>query len=263
MQTNYLLTIQETLNDTVRLFGLVTFKEIELDFLKEYVRCLKPIAEGIRSLEGEKSTFYGCLLPELMRMQRILTSLHSEGLTFCIPLVEVLTQSLTKRFEKFFNLEDPKAKEGVLASVSHPFFKLKWVPMINREFIKNLLIEEVRKLNQKDPTNFNIPTEAIQDRESYYMFLDDPNCSASSDHNSNTTAMDLEVLQYLSDNNINLNSLDKYPNIKNLFLKYNTCLPSSAPVERLFSFGGMIMRPHRRKMNDEIFEKLVILKTVK
>lgn len=39
------------------------------------------------------------------------------------------------------------------------------------------------------------------------------------------------------------------------------CVPaSSAPVERIFSQSGLIMRPHRAKMSDTVLEALVFLK---
>lgn len=39
------------------------------------------------------------------------------------------------------------------------------------------------------------------------------------------------------------------------------CVPaSSAPVERIFSQSGLIMRPHRAKMSDTLLETLVFLK---
>ena len=48
--------------------------------------------------------------------------------------------------------------------------------------------------------------------------------------------------------------------LKKMALKLNTILPTSAAVERLFSCGGLIMRPHRNRLNDDHFESALLLK---
>jgi hypothetical protein len=46
------------------------------------------------------------------------------------------------------------------------------------------------------------------------------------------------------------------------YAKFLLNIPAtSAPVERIFSIGGAILRPSRRKLRDEIFEKLIFLKS--
>ena len=45
-----------------------------------------------------------------------------------------------------------------------------------------------------------------------------------------------------------------------LFIKYNTGLPSSAAVERLFSTAGDVLRPKRACLSEANFEHLVFLK---
>ena len=45
-----------------------------------------------------------------------------------------------------------------------------------------------------------------------------------------------------------------------LFIKYNTPLPSSAAVERLFSTAGDVLRAKRSSLDEVNFEELVFLK---
>ena len=49
-------------------------------------------------------------------------------------------------------------------------------------------------------------------------------------------------------------------NLLNLFIKYNTPLPSSAAVERIFSIGGDILRAKRSALTAFNFEHLIFLK---
>ena len=54
--------------------------------------------------------------------------------------------------------------------------------------------------------------------------------------------------------------LNKYPNVKAAFAKFNTPLPSSAEVERMFSIASLPNAPRRGLLSDESFEKLLFLK---
>ena len=54
--------------------------------------------------------------------------------------------------------------------------------------------------------------------------------------------------------------LNQYVHVKQVFIRYNTPIPSSAPVERLFSVAGLIRTAKRNRLSDHMFETLVLLK---
>lgn len=53
---------------------------------------------------------------------------------------------------------------------------------------------------------------------------------------------------------------DKYPHLHELALKVLSVPASSAPVERVFSAGGLLMRPHRASLGSKMLTSLIFLK---
>ena len=72
--------------------------------------------------------------------------------------------------------------------------------------------------------------------------------------------LELELLQYLEDKRTTIDMLHDYNFIKNIFIRYNTNLPSSAPVERMFNFATILNSSRRHAIADKLFEQSVFLK---
>lgn len=66
---------------------------------------------------------------------------------------------------------------------------------------------------------------------------------------------------YMNDVIVGPEIWEKYPALKEASFYFNTPLTSSAPVERLFSFAGIVNTPRRNALSDLSFEKLVLLKS--
>jgi len=69
----------------------------------------------------------------------------------------------------------------------------------------------------------------------------------------------VEALYFLDDRSKEMQTLSSYSNVCSMFLEYNTSLPSSAWVERLFSTGGLIRTPRRNELSNAVFQQLIML----
>ena len=143
-------------------------------------------------------------------------------------------------------------KDALLAAVSCPKFKLRWLRDAGRrERVKELLTAECHKTAPAAQSPASVPaTSASQGETDFFNF------EAETEE---TYSVEKEVMDYLM-SAYDLQILHQFSKIKMIFLKYNSPTPSSAPVEWLFSLGGLVLTPRRNRLSDKRFEKLLLMR---
>lgn len=166
-------------------------------------------------------------------------------------------QAIKRRFASVLESSD-----AMLAAVTLPKFKLRWVrDQRKKEMIKGILVAECHKFvpgpEQQPARKLVSPTTppdsgSSKDKEQdFFSFEDDDEHFAS---------VETEVMSYLKTAETGMEILQQFPTIKEICLKKNAAIPSSAPVERLFSLGGLVLSPKRNRLSDQRFEKLLLMR---
>jgi len=238
--------------------------EQEYLYIEEHVAVTRPIAHALDILQGENNTFYGMVLPCLLSLQQKLRTLNQTKWTYCKRLIETLQTSIENRFASYFDFTSIEAKEASIAAFSHPYFKNKWLTCISRDKHEQLLsifkTAILSELETEQPSTSTTSTESTELHCQLSSFFDFGNNTLTDKTILNNNNLELIILQYFAHPSNDYNSLNNYQSIKNIFLQYNTSLPSSAPVERLFSFATIINSPKANRLSDELFEQRVVLK---
>lgn len=215
---------------------------------------MSPVSMALDKLQGEENCFLGILMPTILEVRKKLLAL-SPTLTHCTILADALIHSIERRFEHLFQF-DSASKVYAVAAASHPNFKLRWVPNDKKQWVKDAFIAEAIK-HHKINSSVNACTEGIEPtcEDDFFNFDDDV---AETTSNSEIT---IECLRYLEDgHSASPKVLQGYPAVRSVFRMLNATLPSSAPVERLFSKGALISVPRRNRISDKRFEQLLLLK---
>ena len=177
----------------------------------------------------------------------------------CGPLASVVENAIHNRFGKM--LEDD---ECLLASASHPHFKLKWLNNTEKvDYITKKMSNEIKHLGDiasSESSSTEGETNEAEDDFFLPLLKSEGRAARKKDASS-------EVKEWLQQPVANrLKSPAIHPamfpssTFVSCFMKHNTAIPSSAAVERIFSLGKNILRPNRALLSDKHFEMLTFLK---
>ncbi|RXN02294.1 AC9 transposase [Labeo rohita] len=122
-------------------FGMTAITEREHQFIREYCTVMKPLTVALDILQGEDNCFHGTLLPTVETLIFKTLELNS-GLQILVDLPEAVVMAIKTRFAEVLESED-----AVLAAVTLPKFKLRWLRTQDRkDKAKASLLAECWKL---------------------------------------------------------------------------------------------------------------------
>ena len=241
-----------TLNELCTSISLRSFTEKELVFLKEHCVVLEPLSRGLHILQGEDHCYYGTLLPTLQTIVKKTKAEIPNLSPAATRLAYAIESSIKRRFSHVFD-----SKEAIIAALASPKFKVKWVDLQEKkDAYKQMMIDELRALEsvtviEEDRTSLNT-TQHNEKKRDFYEFDTDDDEQTEDD-------VENEAVEYFK-NAKSLDCLSKYPKIKQLFLRYNVTIPSSAPVERLFSLGSLVLSSRHNRLTDGKFERILLMR---
>uniref|UniRef100_A0A3Q3FBP4 HAT C-terminal dimerisation domain-containing protein n=1 Tax=Labrus bergylta TaxID=56723 RepID=A0A3Q3FBP4_9LABR len=122
--------------------------------------------------------------------------------------------------------------------------------LIYFRYLTNFCWKSVGKLSCTKTSKQHLSTDsAIEDE--FFSFEDEDDTSATAES---------QVADYFKSGEQGIDSLNGFALIKKISLQHNAATPSSAPVERLFSLGKLVLTPKRNRLSVQKFEKLLVLR---
>lgn len=215
---------------------------------------MKPIAVALDILQGETTAYMGILLPVItITLDKLTSIIDGDGvdkkLKYCEPLVNTLIAGVRERFASQLNDID-----NMLASAFHPQFKLSWLN--DGEKTERVKDRMVRLINEKEKYHDEHSSSEDTGENDFFAGLRKRSTSRENAGKKQVNAyLEMPITKELP-------TPQTFPSraFLELFIKYNTGIPSSAAVERMFSIGKDILKPKRARLSDDHFEMLVFLK---
>lgn len=144
-------------------------------------------------------------------------------------------------------------KDLVLAAALHPEFQLTWLKDKEKEILATECLKETVRETSMEMENS--PAPVVEDDDDLFDFKK-PTAARNSEQK-----WESEIEQYLRYSTGQIKCLHSYPLIKDLFIQYNTPLPSSAAAEKAFCITGELFTYKHGFLSDLCCEDMLLLKT--
>ena len=216
---------------------------------------MSTVAKALDKLQGEEQAYLGILLPVVSVTIHRLNQEKEKSLRFCAPLADALLAGIHRRFDHL--LDD---KECQLAAAVHPKFRLHWLKRFDEHKSRQVLSAVEAEVESHIIANNSGGdcTQGQQEDDEDFFSIILPSAPISFSASDQAKKM---VQHFMEQNSGEVSDLLHGDKVwVDLFLKYNTSIPSSAAVERLFSGGKDIHRDKRASLSDSNFEKLMFLR---
>ncbi|XP_062264682.1 uncharacterized protein zgc:161969 [Platichthys flesus] len=223
----------------------------EMAFLKEYVTVFHPLAFALELFQAEQKCYLGLVIPTVLSLKNKLNE-QKDTTTYFGDVINAIAMGIDVRFLELF-----ASTEAKIATATTPQFRLWWMAASEREEMCSLLATEASLM---DPCT---ETEASPSRDPSTIKSEDDFFSYGSAKpyaQIQQRGVMEEIRKYIEGTGKSLECLQDFPRVKQLFLKYNTTLPSTAPVQRLFSQKGNLVTSQRNFLTDDYFERIQLLR---
>jgi hypothetical protein len=263
---------------------LAPFTANEMSYIKEYCKVSEPVAIALDYLQGEQHAYFGTLLPTIFVTKKKLDAMiNASGvhqLKHCKGYAKALREGLNKRFN---HLESDE--QCLLASAFHPKFRqLGWLSQEKRLGLKkkmqDLVAAKLKKRVEEADLTFPVDNDSADAGTSAETevtgLVQNPTADFFDDmediideptHRGRRNLIDVNAETIVNtwtatkrSDKLEDDDFQLKPTLMELFIQFNTPVPSSAGVERLFSQAGDILRPKRISLREDRFHQLMFMR---
>lgn len=142
---------KDSLENLMLELEITPFTCIERQFLEEYTDVMSSIAAALDNLQ-KTNCHYGILLPTLYATKAQLKDhIKNKKIKHCVPLANALLNGVHSRFGNLFDFNSTSAETGIIATCTHPHFKLGWLGPDksdhNINIIKRILLKTANQIH--------------------------------------------------------------------------------------------------------------------